>query len=82
MTGPEMLAAAEERRQLLAARGINVKIRSAGRAQRSRLEQLQLQKSGWIGRSADLKLNKEELEHALAQIERLDGQIKAEEALV
>jgi hypothetical protein len=82
MTGEQMKAAAEERRELLASRGINVKIRSAGRAQRSRLEQLQLQRSGWIGRSADLKLNNKELEHALAQIERLDGQIKAEEALV
>jgi len=82
MTGPEMKAAAEERRQLLASRGINVKIRSAGRANRSRLEQLQLQKSGWIGRSADLKLTKEELEHALAQISRLDAEIEAEKALV
>jgi hypothetical protein len=82
MTGPEMKTAAEERRQLLASRGINVKIRSAGRATRSRLEQLRSSRAGWIGRSADLKLTKDELAHALAQIERLEMEIKAEEALV
>jgi len=82
MTGPEMKAAAEERRQLLAAKGIRVKIRSVGRAQRTRLEDLQMKLQGWIGRSADLKLNPEELQEALAQIERLQEQIEAEKALV
>ena len=82
MTGPEMKAAAEERRALLASRGINVKIRSAGRAERTRLEQLQMKLQGWIGRSADLKLSPAELQEALAQIERLQEQIEAEKALV
>jgi hypothetical protein len=82
MTGEQMKAAAEERRELLAARGVKVKIRSVGRAQRTRLENLQMKLQGWIGRSADLKLSPAELQEALAQIERLQAEIEAEKALV
>lgn len=77
-----MKKAAEERRELLASRGINVKIRSVGRAQRTRLEDLQMKLQGWIGRSADLKISPEQLKEAIGQIERLQAEIEAEKALV
>jgi uncharacterized protein YidB (DUF937 family) len=82
MTGEQMKKAAEERRELLASRGINVKIRSVGRAQRTRLEDLQMKLQGWIGRSADLKISPEQLKEAIGQIERLQAEIEAEKALV
>lgn len=77
MTAEEMRQKAEERRGLLATRGIQVKIRSTPRQERTRLESLTLEKGGWIGLAADLNRSEAEVEAALARISVLDEQIKA-----
>jgi hypothetical protein len=77
MTAEEMRKAAEERRALLAARGIQVKIRATPRQERTLLETLTLERGGWIGLAADLNRSEAEVEAALARIAVLDEQIAA-----
>jgi hypothetical protein len=77
MTAEEMKARAEERRELLAQRGIMVKIRSTPRQERTILETLTLERGGWIGLAADINRSEAEVEAALARIAVLDEQIKA-----
>lgn len=77
MTAEEMRQKAEERRGLLAARGIQVKIRATPRQERTRLESLILERGGWIGLAADLNRSEAEVEAALARIAVLDEQIAA-----
>ena len=77
MTADEMRQKAEERRGLLAAKGIMVKIRATPRQERTLLETLTLERGGWIGLAADINRTDAEVEAALARIEVLDERIAA-----
>jgi hypothetical protein len=77
MTADEMKARADERRAILAARGIQVKIRATPRQERTLLETLTLERGGWIGLAADLNRSEAEVEAALARIAVLDERIAA-----
>lgn len=77
MTGDEMRRLADERRALLASKGINVRIRSVARAERTALEEAILARQGWVGRAADLNCSDEEVEEALAMIKALTERIES-----
>jgi hypothetical protein len=77
MTADEMKAAADARRELLASRGIMVKIRSTPRKERTLLETLTLERGGWIGLAADIHRSEVEVEAALARVAVLDERIAA-----
>jgi len=80
MDHDDMKAAAEERRKLLASRGINVRIRAGVRAERTPLEEALLARSGWIGRAADLNRSPEEVDEALEMVDKLTERIAILEA--
>ena len=77
MTGDEMRRLADERRALLASKGINVRIRSVARAERTALEEAILARQGWIGRAADIYCSEEEVNEALKMIETLSERIES-----
>lgn len=77
MTGDEMRRLADERRALLASKGINVRIRSVARAERTALEEAILARQGWVGRAADLNCTEAEVQDALQMVERLNERIES-----